>query len=93
MSEHGVNRPVQIAIVERQVLTDTLFEGKPAVLNGVKIRGVGRQEFLRAASAFNKLAGCGGLMEPGVVINHHLSWFADGHQTVLDIRFKACIRP
>lgn len=90
MSEDSVNRPVQIAVVERQVFTDALFEGKPAVLNGIKIRGVGRQEFLRAASAFNKLAGFGGLMEAGVVIDHNLSWFEDWHQTVLDIRVKEC---
>ena len=81
---------MQIAIVERQVFADALFEGKPAVLNRIKIWGVGRQEFLRAASAFNKLAGFGGLMEAGIVIDHHLSWCEDWHQTVLDIRLKEC---
>jgi len=86
--EHGVNRPVQIAVVEGQVFTDALFEGKPTVLNGVKIWRVGRQEFLRAPGPFNEAAGFGGLMEAGVVIDHHLSWFEDWHQTVRDIRFK-----
>ena len=90
LGEHGVHRLVQITVVEGQVFTDALFEGKPAVLNGIQIRGVGRQEFLRAASAFDKLAGFGGLMEAGVVIDHNLSWCEDWHQTVLDIRFKEC---
>jgi hypothetical protein len=81
---------MQIAVVERQVFPDALFEGKPAMLNGIKIRGVGRQEFLGAARAFNELAGFGGLMETGVVVDYNLSWFEDWHQTVLDIRFKEC---
>jgi len=72
LGKYGVHRLVQIAVVERQVFTDALFEGKPAVLNGIKIWGVGRQEFLRAARLFNEPAGLGGLMEAGVVIDHNL---------------------
>lgn len=79
---------MQITIVEREQRTDALFERKPAVFNGVQIWGVGRQEFLGAARAFNELAGFGGLMETGVVIDHNLSWFQDRHQTVLEVRFK-----
>ena len=88
LGEHGVKRSVQIAVIERQGFADALFEGKPAVLNGIEIWGVGRQEFLRAPGSCNELAGFGGLMEAGVVVDHELSWFQDGHQTVLDIRFK-----
>jgi len=65
-----------------------LFEGKPAVLNGIQIRGVGRQKFLRTPGLCNELASFGGLMETGVVIDHDLTWLEDGHQTVLDIRVK-----
>ena len=90
LSEHGIKGPVQIAVVERQGFTDALFEGKPAVLNGVKIGRVGRQEFLRAASACDKLAGFGGLMETGIVIDHDLAWGEAWHQTVLKIRVKEC---
>ena len=78
LSEHGVNRLVQIALVERQVFPDALFEGKSAVLNGIQIRGVGRQEFLGAARALNEPAGFGRVVEAGVVIDHNLSWFEDG---------------
>lgn len=55
------------------------------MFNGVEVWGVGWQESLRAASALNELAGSGGLMETGVVIDHNLSWCEDRHQTVLDI--------
>jgi hypothetical protein len=79
---------MQITIVERQGFTDALFEGKPAVLNGIQIRGVGWQEFLRTARAFNEPARLGGLMEAGVIIDHHLPGFENRHQAVVDIRFK-----
>ncbi len=58
------------------------------MLNGVQIRRVRRQEFLRASSLFNEAAGFGGLMETGVIIDHHLSWFEDRHQAVLHRGFE-----
>jgi len=79
---------MQIAVVEGQEFPDALLEGKPVVLNRVEIWGVGRQEFLGAARAFNELAGFGGGMEAGVVVDHNLSWFEDRHQTVLDISLE-----
>lgn len=88
LSEHGIKGPVQIAVVERQGFTDALFEGKPAVLPGIQLRGVGRQEFLRTPGLGNELASLGGLRETGVVIDPELAWLEDGHQTVLDIRLK-----
>ena len=88
MGEHGIHRFVQITVVEGQVFTDALFEGKPTVLNGIQIRGVGREEFLRAARFFNEPARLGGLMEAGVIIDHHLPGFENRHQAVGDIRFK-----
>ena len=88
LSEHGIKGLMQITIVEREQLTDALFERKPAVCNGVQIWGVGGQEFLGAARAFNELAGFGGLRETGVIIDHTLSWFEDRHQTVLEVRCK-----
>jgi hypothetical protein len=91
LGEHGINRPMQISVVERQVCPDELFEGKPAVLNGVQIRGIGRQEFLGAASALNELAGFGRLVETGIVVDHNLSRFQNRHQTVLDIGFEECL--
>lgn len=79
---------MQIAIVEREQLTDALFKRKPAVFDGVQIRGVRRQEFLSAARACNELASFGGLMKTRVVVDHHLPGFEDWHPTVLDLGFK-----
>ena len=81
---------MQVAVVEREMLTDALFEGKPVVLNRIEVGRVRRQEFLGAASIFNQGTGFRGLMAAGVIIDHNLSGFKDRYQTVLDIRFKEC---
>jgi hypothetical protein len=89
LGEHGVHCLVQIAVVERQVFPDAVFEGPPVVRNGVEVWGVRGQEFLRAPGPLNEAASFGGLMETGVVIDHKLSWFQNGGQTVLNVGFKA----
>jgi hypothetical protein len=83
--EHGVNGLMQISRVERKVFPDALFEGKPPVLNGVEVWGVGGQEFLRAAGPCNEVASFGGLLEAGVVIEHQLARLEDRHQPGLNI--------
>jgi hypothetical protein len=88
LGEYGVHRLMQIAVVERQVLSDALFEGTPVVLKGVEVRGVGGQEGLRAPSPLNELARFGGLRETRVVIDHQLAWFQHGHHAVLPIGCK-----
>lgn len=88
MGEYSVHRPMQIAGTERQVFADALFEGKPIVFDRVEVWGVGRQEFLPTPGLFNKAARFGGLMDTSVVIDHNLSRFEDGHQTVLHVSFK-----
>ena len=65
-----------------------MFKREPIVLNRIKIRRVGRQEFLGTARPFNELAGCGGLMEAGVIVHHNLSRFERRHSTLLYVRLE-----
>lgn len=72
-------------MVKRQEFSNALVEREPGVLNGIEIGRVRRQEFLSAAGVFNQGPDFGGLMEAGIIIDHNLSRFKSGHQTVLDI--------
>ena len=60
------------------------------MLQGGEGWGVRRQESLRAPGPCNAAAGCGGLRATGVILDHPLSWFQNGHQAGLALRFKEC---
>lgn len=60
------------------------------MLQGGEGWGVRRQESLRAPGPCNAAAGCGGLRATGVILDPPLSWFQNGHQAGLALRFKEC---
>jgi hypothetical protein len=81
---------VQVAVVSRQEFPHAVFERGPGVFNGIEIRRVRRQEFLRTACPCNELPGVEGLVEAGVIVHHDLSRFKYRHQTLLNIRLEEC---
>lgn len=88
LSEDGIQSLMQIAVVERKVFADALLKRKPAVLNRIEIGRIRRQKFLSASGSGKELASSGRLVEASIVVDHNLSWFQDGAQTVLHIDFK-----
>src|SRR4051812_34995323 len=79
---------MQIAVVERPGFPDALWERESVVFNRGEVWGVGGQECLGAVRTLDELARFGGLMETGLIIDHKLSGFQHGHQTVRHIRLK-----
>ena len=71
--------------MEGELFADGVLERAPAVLDGVEVRGVGRQEFARTPCAFDGLLGLRRLVEGGVVVEYDLPGLEDGDQTVRDI--------
>ena len=81
--------------MERELFTDSVFERKPAVFDGIEVWGIRRQEFARTSRPCDELFGLLRLVKGGVVVEHDLPRLEDGHQTVLDIGLKgrSCSSP
>lgn len=71
--------------MKRELFTDGMFEREPAVLNGIEVRGIRRQEFARAPRPGDALLDLLRLVKTGIIVQHDLSRLENGHQTVLDI--------
>lgn len=74
--------------MERELFADGMFEGEPAVFDGIEVGGIGRQECAGAPRLGDELLGLLRLVEGGVVVEHELPRLEDRHQTVLDIGLK-----
>jgi hypothetical protein len=67
-----------------------VFEWTPIGRDGIKIRRVRRQEFLRTACSRNEAARFGRLMEASVIVHRHLSGLEQWDSALLHVRPKEC---